>query len=386
LEAPAESRQNSKLVVVVGTLGHMGGAERQALYLVEHLAGLKRCSVEVVTFNDGTALRPRLAALGVPVHVVPYYFRWPRPRRLRALGQLALALRRTKADALLPFVGIHSKAVAQAWPYTNARFCWWNQQDEGRDLNGTQAEANILRRVSAITSNSVAGRDFLSTTYGIDPAAILVYNNGTPHLEPVPADGLRSRLGLKGQQIVSMIANITSYKDHPTLLDAWRIVRKHFESDPPVLLLAGSVSETTTVARLQMQAFELGLSSDDVRFLGAVDDVVEVISASDVVVHSSLTEGCPNAVCEAMALSRAVVATDIPGSRQALGEDVPGSLAPPGDAGALAERIIRLLENNEQRLLAGKRNRERIRSEFSIDAMNSFFQQLIEKHLGMPLG
>jgi glycosyltransferase involved in cell wall biosynthesis len=376
-----------KLLVVIGTLDHMGGAERQALYLVEHLAGLKGCTVEVLTFHDGENLRHPLRNLGVAVHVCPYYFRWPRARRTRALARLAWQLRfKIKPDAILPFVGIHSKAVAQAWGYTRARFCWWNQQDEGRDLNGTPVEAKILRKVSAITSNSFAGRDVLARTYGLAPESILVYNNGTPILKPVDAQPLRSRLRIGRRPVVSMIANVTSFKDHSTLIEAWAIVRNHFsEDESPVLLLAGSLSETATVARLQVQTFNLGLSSSKVKFLGAVDDIVEVISASDLVVHSSTTEGCPNAVCEAMALSRPVVATDIPGSRQALGDDAVESLAPERDPVTLAHRIIRLLEDDELRATIGHRNRERIQSQFSIETMNVFFQELIEKHLGVSL-
>jgi glycosyltransferase involved in cell wall biosynthesis len=360
----------------------MGGAERQALYLAEHLVRLGTCDVEFLAFEDGQALRPTLNTLGVPVHVLPYYHRWPKPRRLRSLANLARILRFSiRPDALLPFVGIHSKAVAQAWPFTNARFCWWNQQDEGRDLHGTEVERRILSKVSVITSNSVAGRDFLASTYGLKPEDILVYNNGTPELEAVSPDVAKSRLGLGPGKVVSMIANVTSFKDHSTLLDAWSVVRNRFGNEKPVLLLAGRLSDTTTVARLKTQAFELGLSALDVRFLGPVADVVGLISASDLVVHSSITEGCPNAVCEAMALGRAVVATDIPGSRQALGDDSDESLAPPKNADALAKLIVAMLEDDHLRTINGQKNRKRIRSEFSIEGMNRFFQSLIESGL-----
>jgi glycosyltransferase involved in cell wall biosynthesis len=365
----------------------MGGAERQALYLVEHLARLGACKVELLSFTDGSVLRPHLRSLGVPVHVFSYFYRWPRRRRAVELARLGWMLRtRLKPDALLPFVGVHSKTMAQVWPYSGAQFCWWNQQDEGRDLTGTDVESRILQRVSRITSNSVTGRDFLVDTYGLDPASVLVYNNGTPLLEPVPADDLRSRLGLGQRQIVSMVANVTSFKDHATLLNAWAIVRAHFGgADGPVLLLAGGLSERATVTRLQLQAFEIGLSSADVLFLGPVENVVELMSASDVVVHSSLTEGCPNAVCEAMALGRAVVATDIAGCRQALGDDAEESLATPRDPEALAASIIRMLEDPKLRASTGARNRARVRSEFSIEGMNRFFQQLIEEGLGVSL-
>ena len=383
------SKRPAKLLVVIGTIAHMGGAERQALYLVEHLASLPGCRVEVLTFEDGAALRPALNALGVPIHVHPYYFRWPRAKRTIALLKLAGLLRfKIKPDALLPFVGIHSKAMAQVWPLSGARFCWWNQQDEGRDLHGTAEEGRILRKVSCVNSNSEAGRDFLAGTYGLPPASILVYNNGTPVPDAPNISGAwRTKLDLGQRKIVSMVANITSFKDHATLINAWVIVRQHFSGRAsPVLLLAGHLREQSTVAKLKMQAFDSGLSNDDIRFLGPVTNVPGLIAESDIVVHSSLTEGCPNAVCEAMALAKAVVATDIPGCRQALGEVRARWLAEPQNSESLAAKIIQLLEDESLRTQQGKDNLERIKAEFSIAGMNRYFQDLIEKGLGVSLG
>lgn len=366
----------------------MGGAERQAVYLVEHLAKLPGCTVEVLTFEDGSALRPPLDALGVRIHVLPYYFRWPRAKRARALMRLAMLLRsRIKPDALLPFVGIHSKTMALVWPFSGARFCWWNQQDEGRDLSGTPTEGRVLRKVSCIISNSVAGQDFLSATYGLDRDSILVYSNGTPvpDLSTI-TPSWRTRPGLEGRMIVTMIANVTPFKDHSTLLQAWDLVKRHFAGRPaPVLLLAGHLRESSTVTDLKVSAFGLGLSSDDVKFLGPVTDIFDLILSSDLIVHSSLTEGCPNSVCEAMSVARAVVATDIPGCRQALGDQGQRWLVEPHNAEALATRIIRALENDELRTQAGEMNRQRIRSEFSIEGMNRFFQTRIEAGLGRSL-
>jgi glycosyltransferase involved in cell wall biosynthesis len=371
-----------KLLVVIGTLAHMGGAERQALYLVEHLSRLQWCDVELLAFEDGTALRPTLAALGVRVHVHPYYFRWPKKHRAVALFNLARRLRfGIKPQALLPFVGIHSKTAAMVLPYSGARFCWWNQQDEGRDLTGTALERRILTQLSCINSNSEAGRDFLVTTYGLAPETVLVYNNGTPTPSLNRKSTWRQDHGLDGQPIVSMVANITSFKDHATLLRAWARMTRRPISIRPVLLLAGHLREQATVASLKLLAFELGLSSDDVIFLGPVEDVESLIRDSDVLVHSSKTEGCPNAVCEAMALAKPVVATNIPGCRQALGTDE--WLAAPDDADALASLLLKLLDDAELRQSVGQENRKRIESNFTIEAMNRFFTRQIEAGLGI---
>jgi len=374
-----------KLLVVIGTLAHMGGAERQALYLIDHLKSLEGCSVEVLTSQDGSALRPLLEVLGVPIHVEPYFYRWPRLKRGMAFLRLARVLRfNVKADALLPFGAHSSKIMAQVWPLTKARYCWWNQQDEGRELFGTAEERRVLNCVSCITSNSDAGRDFLIRTYGVPENKILVYNNGTPAMAEFSKLGIwRANLALGDRKIVSMVANITSYKDHATLLEAWVQVRRHFEgSSVPVLLLAGHLGETSIVAKLKAQAFELGLSTNDVRFLGMVENVSALMNESDLVVHSSLTEGCPNAVCEAMAAARAVVATDIPGCRQALGEFGRQWLAEPRNPTDLATKIVKLLKNDNLRTREGVENLKRIQTCFSISGMNRFLQDQIEKGLG----
>jgi glycosyltransferase involved in cell wall biosynthesis len=367
----------------------MGGAERQALYLIEHLSKLTGCTVELLTFEDGTVLRPKLEALGVAVHVHPYYFRWKLGVRLKSLARLAIRLRfHIKPDALLPFVGIHSKAIAQVWPYSGARFCWWNQRDEGRDLCGTPEESRVLRKVSCIISNSEAGRTFLAETYGLPRESILLRNNGIA-IPAIPKDSgnWRTKLELGERKVVCMIANITRFKDHATLLEAWVLVRRHFRGQAlPVLLLAGHQREKETLIHLKLKAFELGLSSGDVKFLGPVEDITGLIAESDLVVHSSLTEGCPNAVCEAMALARAVIATDIPGCRQALGEEGANWLIPPRNPEDLAQKIITLLDQMGLRQQVGQDNRLRIGNEFSIEAMGYFYQECIEAGLGQKIG
>ena len=84
-------------------------------------------------------------------------------------------------------------------------------------------------------------------------------------------------------------------------------------------------------------------------------------------------------------MERAVVATDIPGARQALGENGARWLATPRDAGDLANKIVTLLKNDALRQEEGRRNRARIASDFRIDSMNAFFQREIERGLGGPL-
>ena len=127
----------------------------------------------------------------------------------------------------------------------------------------------------------------------------------------------------------------------------------------------GTCSEADQAKAL---AFDLNLGSS-VRFLGSVQDVTGLLSAVDLGVFSSKTEGCPNAVLECMASGLAVVGTDIPGIREALGPDGTDCLASPDDPGIFAQRILDLANAPTRLSALGAANRLRISAEFSTDQM-----------------
>jgi glycosyltransferase involved in cell wall biosynthesis len=109
---------------------------------------------------------------------------------------------------------------------------------------------------------------------------------------------------------------------------------------------------------------ELGIS-ESVRFLGAVDDIAGLLAASDIGVHSSLSEGCPNSVLECMAAGLPVVGTDIDAMRDVVSPDTYPLLAPPRDPQALADVICRLADSPDLRADLGVGNLKRARDEFS---------------------
>ncbi|PYN28911.1 MAG: glycosyltransferase family 1 protein, partial [Candidatus Rokuibacteriota bacterium] len=86
-------------------------------------------------------------------------------------------------------------------------------------------------------------------------------------------------------------------------------------------------------------------------------------------VAASRKEGLPLAVLEAMGAGLAVVATDVPGHRDAVADGETGLLVPPGDERALAAAIGALLDDPERRRRLGRAGRARVLSKFSIQPM-----------------
>ena len=107
----------------------------------------------------------------------------------------------------------------------------------------------------------------------------------------------------------------------------------------------------------------------NVRFLGSRSDVADLIRGSHLFVHPSHEEGFSNAILEAMAGGKAVVAYDVGGNPEAVRNGESGLLVPLRRSRALAEAINRLVRNPELRRSMGERGRERTVQVFPIERM-----------------
>jgi polysaccharide biosynthesis protein PelF len=120
---------------------------------------------------------------------------------------------------------------------------------------------------------------------------------------------------------------------------------------------------------------KLGLE-ETVAFEGRVPSIADAYLSGDVVVATSISEGFPYAVLEAMASGRAMIATDVGGVSEAI--DDTGILVPPQDEVRLAEACIKLLGNPELRATLANGGRERVRSRFMVELSNERYGELYD--------
>jgi glycosyltransferase involved in cell wall biosynthesis len=377
------SLRNRRIIFVIATFT-LGGAERQALLLARHLAHDLGAKVEFW----GQGKYDRTAELcdeyGIMWRSVPIPLPWSdRPlTQFRHLARFALVLRRARPDVILPFMFFPSAACGILWRFTGAQVCIWNQRCEGRDRIKGVAEKLAIRFTRNFVANSKLGADFLVKTLGVNPKQVNVIYNGV-ELKARQWDRTQWReyLGVTDDCFLAcMVANLHEFKDHTTLLKAWRIVVDRLRSmnRDAVLLLAGAFYGSQF--NVKALAFDLKLGKS-VRFLGGVKDVSGLLGAVDLGIHSSVNEGVPNGVLECMAAGLAVTGTDYDGIREALGEEGRKFLAPPFDAEALADQIMVLALNPELRRKAGAANRHRIETEFPPQKMHQKMVSLIEQNL-----
>jgi glycosyltransferase involved in cell wall biosynthesis len=353
----------ARVIIMLGPLV-LGGSERQALLFARYLKREQGAAVQVW----GTA--PGRAALlcdeyDIPWQIVPCPWGGRRFELLRNLARFGRKLRSARPDITLPYMEAPNLVCGLLWRWSGARLCVWNQRDDGSSRMQTRYAPLAIRLMPRFIANSGHGAEYLVHTLGVPAERVNVVLNG---VEVVPPDAdraaWRNRLGLSDNCFaVCAVANLTIYKDHATLLRAWRIVLDRFRlmSRETVLLLAGRLDETSDMLKALAYDLELGSS---IRFLGEVADVSGLLGAVDMGALCSNSEGSPNSVLEYMAAGLAVAGTDIPAMREVLSFQNHAFLAPPRNAEALAERILELAADKMVRARLGAANRERIETEF----------------------
>jgi glycosyltransferase involved in cell wall biosynthesis len=107
------------------------------------------------------------------------------------------------------------------------------------------------------------------------------------------------------------------------------------------------------------------------RFLGNRHDIPDLLAGAAFLVHTAEHEGCPNAIMEAMACGRAVVATDAGDAPHLIDDGKTGFVVPKEDEASLADRIATLLKNRELCRTMGDAGRIKAEQTFGLDRMRS---------------
>ena len=189
---------------------------------------------------------------------------------------------------------------------------------------------------------------------------------------------LRQELGLGADTpVVGIVARLVPIKAHEVFFDAALRIKAEF---PDAAFLV--IGDGERRAELEALAASHGLGQS-VRFLGWRGDLAAVYADLDVVALTSKNEGSPVALIEAMACERPVVSTAVGGVRDVVEEGRVGWLAPAGDAGAVADGVIKLLRAPEMGRAFGAAGRsfvlERYGAHRLISDIDSLYRRLLHE-------
>ena len=210
---------------------------------------------------------------------------------------------------------------------------------------------------------------------GCDPERIrTIYNGVDPDLFPYAGPEPET-------PTLTWAGRIDPIKDLETLIRAFALVRA--ELPDARLRLFGGVPAGGEAYREQLDRLvvELGLTGS-ITFEGRIDTVRHAYAAGSVVMLSSISEGFPFSLIEAMACGRATVSTDVGGVREAVGDT--GLVVPPREPEAMARATLGLLREPARRAALGGAARERVLDQFTLERTVATFRSLYRALLEEP--
>ena len=189
-----------------------------------------------------------------------------------------------------------------------------------------------------------------------------------PGMQLPPADG---------RVTITCVARLEAVKNHKMLFEAVRLLKERGERFKLWVIGDGEL-------RLKYQLLCEGMEIDHlVHFLGYRDDIPELLAQTDIAVLTSIKEGVPRTVLEAMALGIPVVATRVKGTREVVQDGETGFTVQLGDSVGLAAKLSELMKDSALRAKMGRRGREIAVKRFDeraiVNSLRTIYLDLLSK-------
>lgn len=351
-----------RVLHIIDTLS-VGGAEQLILSLAKHIdrrmVELHVCGLSVIL---GNALEGELTALGVPVTVVgARSFYDP-----RTTLQIMRYIRRHRIDVVHTHL-THADIVGRLAARLNGRPVVSTFHNQPSNYTRERADLRWLEYFTArylathLIAVSSRIREMFIAEWKIPGDHISTIYNSVPMDQLLPIPEPSPALITPDEPVITNIGRLARQKGQRVLLEAAKIVVQRYPGARFQIVGQGRLERA-----LRDQAAELGITAS-ITFLGMRRDVPEILAGSDLFVLSSLWEGMPLTVVEAMAAARPMVLTDVGANAELIAHGEQGLIVPPNDAQALADAIIALLADGETRARFGRVAREQVRWRFSME-------------------
>lgn len=367
---------------VIGSL-ESGGTENQLLQVLPNLAK-HGWFADLLPLAGPTPLAGAFESAGVRVLRKPARTGTKARRVIAAITSLSKACFSQRYDVVMLCLSMaYTVGAPVALMSGRAPICMMRRNVNDRQVRFplSNLERAMHRYCSGFMVNAPDLVDQL-VNEGASPDRISFVRNGidlSRFDSSFDRDSLRKSLGVGKEQIVILcVANFHSYKRHVDVIRAFGGLAS-IRSDVH-LWLAGRKGDADTVIEAEIASQGI---RDRVTLLGQRDDVPALARAADIGILLSSQEGTPNAVLESMASRLPVVASNLPGTRDALGADGLGPcdcgwLVPVGDPRAACAALAALASNLDKRRAASEAARERVERVFSLSAAAAGYSELLD--------
>lgn len=337
---------------------HLYGGAQQVVHLVTGLA--ERGIESILVCSEASEISYALASQALRVHQLPI--------RGELDWTLARSVARLARQEQPDLIHLHSRRGADFFGGLGARWGGWpvvlsRRVDTAEARWAVPLKYRLFDRVIAISQCI----ERVLVDCGVPKHKVRCVQSGidlAPFTKPADRNWVASEFGLNpADPLVGMVAQFIPRKGHHVLLSA---VKRLLSRHPRLRVVLFGQGPREAAFRERIAALELG---EHVRLAGFRRDLDRIVPALDMVVHPALAEGLGVALLQASAAGVPIVGTHAGGIPEIVRHEENGLLVKPGDVGALAEAMHRLLSSDDLRRQMGQRGRELASNTFSLDRM-----------------
>jgi len=367
----------SKILCVIDSLGS-GGAQRQMVNLA---CGLKAKGHEVellVYFPELRFFRDEIDAAGIPVHEVTKGkgFSW------RVIWRLIRLYHSKQFDGVISFLDGPNFYGEIAQVFAVSRITLIVSERRSFEMEQPSLRLSILRLSHAladkVVANSYVHANWLRKHYWLKRKTYTIYNGY--HVD-TPRDVRQISTTSNRELHFLVLGRIDKEKNGFRLLQALLLFHKK-HGDCPTVLWAGRQEQDPGSLEERQQMEEFLLQHPGIaqcwHFLGERRDVPELLQQADALIHVSLYEGLPNAVCEAFIAARPVIASNVCDHPVLVKDGVRGFLCDPLSAESICAPIERFVAlRQEKRQAMGLNARSYAEKNLTLERMVEQYEALL---------
>jgi len=361
--------ETKKVCYVIGTL-EIGGAERQLFHLVRLLDRSR--FIPVVIALRGGRMKEEFESTGAVLHIVGKKWKLD----LTFFMRLVSIIRKEKPDILHTWMFTSNTwgRLAGLCLRVPAMVASERSMDLWKKPYHYFLDWILARHTDKIIFNSEKVADFYQRKLHLSKESVKVVYNGldTAVYRNISDTGIRFKLGIGDSKFVLAGGRLSPEKGLEYFLHAAAQVHQKFPDIRFVITGEGPERE-----KLMQIAGNLGISNL-VYFPGYVKDFAELVSSAEMVVLSSLWEGMPNIIIEAMAAGKPVIATSVGGCKEIVHEGENGFLVQPRDPDALAKKMMLLLQKPDLCKMMGANGFLTVAAGFSLDGMVKKYEEIYD--------
>lgn len=371
--------KNREILHIITNL-QTGGAEMMLYKLLQYSEFFQKNSIVVALIGIGN-IGEKIKSLGVPVFEIGMVRGKLCPMKFLHLIKLILRLNPKYVQTWM----YHADLIGGlASKLAGCKFLFWGIHHSNLNVRDNNFSTIFTARVCSFLSHFLPNKIITCSKHaklvhgsvGYDISKMIVIPNGFDISYFRPDSSARSNVLdefalLKDSSLISLVGRFDPQKDHKTFVKAASIVLKEFPKTYFLLCGSGLVEANDELIGWLNEA----KVRNNFLLLGVRDDISRIFAASSVAVSSSIGEGFPNVVGEAMASGIPCVVTDVGDSAYMVGDT--GIVVQPSNELALADAIKKILALSEkERSTLGSNARKRVQDLFSIQSVVKMYESI----------